>query len=65
MNPTTPILRATPNKIRATDIPKMDWEHRYEGFKVIPGRTEDKAQSMPANFGAPGPKRRKNPYAPA
>lgn len=41
-----------------------DW-HRFHGIKVIPGRSEDKAQGMPAVFGHPGPKRSKHPLAPA
>lgn len=64
MNPTKSILRPTPNAIRSIDVADMDAFHRDMGYKVIPGRSEDKAQTM-SHFGSPGPKRKKNPYAPA
>lgn len=60
MNP----MKNRPNKITPRQVVDLDNYHRMNGIKVIPGRSEDKAQSMPAVFGRPGPKRVKHPFAP-
>lgn len=52
-------------KISPLQVKEMDNYHRLNGFKVIPGASDEKAQGMPAVFGRPGPKRHKHPYAPA
>lgn len=52
-------------RISPAQVAKMDTHHRMMGFRVLPSRSEEKAQGMPAIFGRPGPKRRKHPLAPA
>ena len=61
MNP----MKNPVHKIKTADITEMDALHRMRGYRRCPDKSEDKAVSMPAIFGRPGPKRLKHPYAPA
>ncbi len=58
-------MKNRPNKLSPRRVEEMDAIHRANGFKIIPGRIDEKPQTMPANFGKlPGPKRAKHPLAP-